>query len=236
MSYRKIYEDKFGPIPKDDLGRSHEIHHIDGNHNNNDITNLKCISIQEHYDIHYFQKDWTACFRIMNRMKLSPLEISEIARQNAKLQNQTRIDNGTHNFLGPHMNQKRIVEGTHNFLGDTNPIYERVESGIQQQMMKEENKKRIDKGTHNFLGVSNPCYERIANGTHHFLGGEISRSTQKKLIDKRIHHFLGESNPATKQLIEGKHPSQIKVICPHCDKIGQLGPMKLWHFDNCRNK
>lgn len=40
--YRKIYENHFGPIPKDKDGRSYEIHHIDGNRKNNEISNLKC--------------------------------------------------------------------------------------------------------------------------------------------------------------------------------------------------
>ena len=38
--YRKIYEENFGPIPKEPNGRSYEIHHIDGNHSNNDPSNL----------------------------------------------------------------------------------------------------------------------------------------------------------------------------------------------------
>lgn len=33
-TYRRIYEQHYGPIPKDEQGRSYEIHHIDGNHNN----------------------------------------------------------------------------------------------------------------------------------------------------------------------------------------------------------
>lgn len=43
--YRKIYVNHFGPIPKDITGRSYEIHHIDGNHLNNDPNNLKAVSI-----------------------------------------------------------------------------------------------------------------------------------------------------------------------------------------------
>ena len=30
-NYRKIYEKVYGPIPREDNGRSFEIHHIDGN-------------------------------------------------------------------------------------------------------------------------------------------------------------------------------------------------------------
>jgi hypothetical protein len=60
INYRKIYEKIKGPIPK-----GYEIHHIDGNHNNNDIDNLKCVSIQEHYEIHKKQGDWGACRKIL---------------------------------------------------------------------------------------------------------------------------------------------------------------------------
>lgn len=82
--YRKIYEQHNGPIPKDEIGRSYEIHHIDGNHSNNDLSNLKCVSIKEHYDIHYSQKDWMACHRLSYRMNLSIKEISDLARKGAK--------------------------------------------------------------------------------------------------------------------------------------------------------
>ena len=51
--YRKIYEDHYGPIPKEENGRSYEIHHLDGNSNNNDPKNLIAVTLQEHYNIHY---------------------------------------------------------------------------------------------------------------------------------------------------------------------------------------
>jgi hypothetical protein len=28
----------------------------------------------------------------------------------------------------------------------------------------------------------------------------------------------------------------MKLKCPHCSKIGGIGPMKQWHFDNCKFK
>lgn len=80
-NYRKIYEHHYGPIPKDKEGRSYEIHHIDGNRNNNSIDNLLCVSIQEHYNIHYSQGDWTACLVMAGRMKISPQKKSELARK-----------------------------------------------------------------------------------------------------------------------------------------------------------
>lgn len=142
--YRKIWETHFGEIPKDEDGRTYEIHHIDGNKHNNDIQNLACVSIQEHYDIHKKQTDWSACYAIKIRMKHSPEELSRLAslRERDKLDkgihvfqridlrqnNLDRISDGTHNFLGPESNQKRIDNGTHNFLGST-MMKELYESG-----------------------------------------------------------------------------------------------------------
>lgn len=55
MNYRKIWEANNGTIPTDELGRSYEIHHIDGNRKNNHLSNLMCVSIEEHYNIHLNQ-------------------------------------------------------------------------------------------------------------------------------------------------------------------------------------
>lgn len=78
--YRKIYETHFGPIPKDEYGRTYEIHHIDGNRNNNDPSNIIALSIKEHYDIHYSQGDYGACVMIAKRMNLSPDHVSKIQK------------------------------------------------------------------------------------------------------------------------------------------------------------
>ena len=78
--YRKIYENHFGRIPIDEDGRSYEIHHLDGNHSNNNPSNLKAVSIQEHYNIHFLQKDWAACLIMAKRLEISPTEKSELAR------------------------------------------------------------------------------------------------------------------------------------------------------------
>ena len=99
-NYRKIYESNFGPIPKDDQGRSYEIHHIDGNRKNNEPSNLQCLTIQEHYNIHFNQSDWGACYLIARKMKLSPDELSSLSKK---------------------VNQQRIQTGEHQFCGDKNP-------------------------------------------------------------------------------------------------------------------
>lgn len=93
--YRKIYENHFGKIPVDENNRTYDIHHIDGDHNNNHPDNLKAISLREHYDIHYSQKDWSACQLISLRLEISPEERSLIS----KMTQQKRVEDGTHPFL-----------------------------------------------------------------------------------------------------------------------------------------
>lgn len=69
--YRRIWEKAFGPIPKDNQGRSYEIHHIDGNSDNNSLDNLLCVSIEEHHRIHLQQKEYNAAHLIAERMGLN---------------------------------------------------------------------------------------------------------------------------------------------------------------------
>jgi|LauGreDrversion4_2_1035121.scaffolds.fasta_scaffold35333_3 hypothetical protein len=59
MNYRKLWEQNYGPIPKDETGRTYDIHHIDGNRKNNSLDNLICLSIEDHYKIHLKQFEET---------------------------------------------------------------------------------------------------------------------------------------------------------------------------------
>ena len=80
--YRQIWEKYYGPIPLDELGRPYDIHHVDGNKNNNDINNLKAVSIKEHYNIHFKQKDWGACKALSMRLNEIPLnEKADLSRK-----------------------------------------------------------------------------------------------------------------------------------------------------------
>jgi len=79
-TYRKIWENNFGPIPMDDNGRPYEIHHVDGNRNNNNLENLMCVSIEQHYELHYNNGDYGACVMIAKRMNLPIDYISNIQK------------------------------------------------------------------------------------------------------------------------------------------------------------
>lgn len=141
--YRKIWIKYFGSIPKDCEGRSYEIHHIDGDRNNNEITNLKCVTIKEHYDIHYEQGDWGACMKLAQRMKMSPEIISKLASYH----NRKRVEIGKNPFVGPKINKKRIENGSHHLLGG------------------ELQRKQVIEGIHNFV-KDNPSKKQLKDGTH----------------------------------------------------------------------
>ena len=130
-NYRKIYQDHFGQIPIDNLGRSYEIHHIDGNRNNNSIENLKCVSIDEHYKIHYEQGDYAACLLMSERMKILPKQKSLLSKKI----NEEQLKNGTHPFTTEKYKKEQILNiltknniETENF----NDIVEYI-SGIKQK-------------------------------------------------------------------------------------------------------
>lgn len=179
MTYRKLWESVHGPIPKDENGRSYEIHHIDGNHSNNSLENLQLVTIEEHYNIHYKQKDYGACWSIATRMNV-PLEVSRklqsmLSKQLAK----ERIAAGTHNFsseLSKTTQKKRIKEGTHNFQGKQGSL-----NAIQR------NRKLVELGKHPWAGElgkqhnTRVAQERLKKGTHNFQGDNNPNKNMSKV-------------------------------------------------------
>ena len=135
---RNVYRSYFGEIPKDVNGRSYEVHHIDGNHKNNDISNLKLVTIEEHYAIHYAQDDYGACLIMSDRMSISHEEKSRLASKHS----QSRLARGDHPFLRKGFQSgtaRRMVDkGTHPFLGGA--------------IQRASNKERRENGTHHLLG------------------------------------------------------------------------------------
>jgi hypothetical protein len=204
--YRKIYKNYYGYIPVDEHGRTYDIHHIDGNRSNNAIDNLKALSIQEHYDLHWAQKDYGACWLISRKIKMLPEDLSNLS----KLVQKIRIDNKTHHFTNSKWqsdNQKKIVEkGTHSFLGGE----------VQRRVATRRSKQKLlpaqiasENGTHHWIGgtVQKKIQkDRIDNGTHNWLGGEEQRTNQLKRVNDGTHQFLGGG------------PNNIKVSCLTCKK------------------
>lgn len=85
--YRKIYEQHHQCC----LLPYIEIHHIDGNHKNNNIENLIPVTAQEHYEIHKSQGDKAAAALIGIRAGISKEERAKLNRAQAILNNQLGI-------------------------------------------------------------------------------------------------------------------------------------------------
>jgi hypothetical protein len=189
--YRKIYEMNYGPIPKDKHGRTYEIHHIDGDHNNNNISNLKCVSIEEHYAIHYAQGDWAACLLISDRMNVSPLEKSKLAKEQFKNGLNPFIDFLSQKQLSERSskaNRTRVNNKTHNFLGDKNPSHDRVKNGTHNWQDREKARERqlikILDGSHNLPGKNHHQHDCTIYEFIHVDTKQIVKMTRNELIKK----------------------------------------------------
>jgi hypothetical protein len=153
-THRYLYKKWHGPIPIDEFGRTYDIHHKDGNHENNLPENLVAVPIQEHYNIHYQNQDYSACVLIACRMKMSSDEISKLNSLAAC----KRVNEGTHHWLTEeHSNnvkesiKRRVADGTFHMLGG--------------EIQKDFQLKRSYNKEHQWNG-SQHNYDKIKNGTH----------------------------------------------------------------------
>lgn len=147
----QIYKKFHGEIPKDKDGRSYDIHHVNGDHSNNSPENLKAVTLQEHYDIHFAAGDFRACQLIGLRMALPPETISMLSKQGC----QKQLANGTHPWQsGKHQKEtmdRMVADGTHHFLGgkiQKESQDSRVKQGTHQWCGSASNQKMLEAGTH----------------------------------------------------------------------------------------
>lgn len=180
MHYRKIYENHFGAIPVDEFGVTYDIHHIDGNRKNNDPSNLKAVSLEEHYEIHYEQGDYAACALILERLMADIQERkklqSELSRQNCL----KMVAEGRHPFSGGDIqrksNAKRISEGTHNFTSEL--AKNRWTSG--KHPLDGLIKRRTEEGTNHFCirHTCEHCGKAVDGGNYRRWHGDKCKSKE----------------------------------------------------------
>jgi hypothetical protein len=134
MCYRKIWEEYYGK----EIPNGYEIHHIDGNRNNNSIENLLCVSIIEHLHIHLSQEDYGAAQAIIMRINdqnsfgKTPQEYYDMISECASIHQKKLIENGNHNFqkmdierrkeISKNTIEKRLADGKPAFLNIQDPI------------------------------------------------------------------------------------------------------------------
>jgi hypothetical protein len=226
-NYRKIYEHHYGPIPKDENGRTYDIHHIDGDRKNNKPDNLVAVSLQEHYNIHYRQGDYGACFKLAGLMSIPPAELSELVGKESR----RRVEEGTHNFLGGEIQRKanadRIANGTHNWLG-----------GEYQRALA---KKHVEDGTHAWLGGEMQrklAIKRAEEGSHPFSKRENGTSFASDKVADGTHHLLKRpdgTSLSSERIQAGTHNFTVQWVCEHCGKEGRnQASYSRWHGNKCR--
>ena len=170
VAHRRIWEAHYGPIPKEVDGRSLEIHLIDGNHINNDITNLKLVTIQEHYDIHKAQGDYDACVAISIRMSVLPEEISKLNSIAAT----KRIKEGNHPFLQGAGNTKKTCKycgAIHRAVNikrwhDDNCIFNPAYDVNNQKQRLQQQKQLLNNNPGNIKKTCEYCNKTIAKSAY----------------------------------------------------------------------
>ena len=187
-------------------GRTYDIHHIDGNVQNNDISNLIALSVHDHYLLHVKQEDWYAAKRLAERLSRTQEEISKLASEAARKllaegKNMLKKWHEDHPDFRRELQKQRIASGEHSWTTD-----EHRENTSKRQ------KEKVNNNTHHLLGG---VIQRrlVANGTHHLLGGEIQRKTNRKRVENRSHNFLG-SHTNAKRMEDGTHQNCKIHTCP----------------------
>jgi hypothetical protein len=183
---RKAWVEFHGrPIPKDETGRSYDIHHIDGDPWNNSKENLVALHIKVHYETHFVQEDWNACKLIAKRMKMPPELISELARKAINKQ----VAEGKHP-LQQQKNKDKISKiakerELKKASGGVHPWQRQEHIEMLAEKTKERNAKRVADGTHPFIGGEmqrNNMNKRIAEGKHNLAGGVTCRDKEGNVV------------------------------------------------------
>jgi hypothetical protein len=213
-SYRKIWEESNGEIPHDNDGRRMEIHHIDGNRANNSLTNLRLVTISEHYEIHHKQGDWAACQSILNRMAVSPEEKSKVCSELA----QQRVKDGTHPFQNPEFIKKDSERKSRDRSGKNHPLYNKPVSESTRHKRSQSHKHLVDQGLHHLqddehrIRMRNKANSELERGIHPFQQiavRERLNEKQNELIKNKTHAFNHPNRI---------DPNKIMVFCSHCQK------------------
>jgi hypothetical protein len=209
MNYRQIWKNHYGKIPKDENGISYQIHHIDGNRFNNNIENLMCVSIMEHYEIHLKQGDFAAAHVIKTKME----NYEQSLGWNHKDETKQKISKS---LKGRYIRNEESIK---------RQIESRIKNGTIK--LKEETKNKISeslKGKKR-LPMSEECKKKIGNSNkgkkrdNGRAGAKHSEETKKK---------IGEANSKSLKGKKMSEESKLKLLgrIPHNKGVSQSEEVK----------
>lgn len=237
--HRKIWIQVNGPIPVDAQGRTFEIHHINGDHFDNRLENLQCLSIMDHYKVHLLQADFQAAAAIAQRMgievetqanlnRLSGLEAVENKRGIHGLSSEERLANSSKGGKG-HLGYKWYNNGEVEVQSPQQPGPE-WELGRTCTTCGYAAGTKIGRFWNN--GKINIRAERSpgADWTRGKLLSDEQRSRRSEIACSQPR--TQDSRNKTSATLKNRPKPQI--ICPHCGKVGGIGAMKRWHFELCK--
>jgi hypothetical protein len=244
MNYRKIWEKHFNAC----LLPWVQIHHADGDHDNNSIKNLIPVTVQEHYDIHYSNGDYFACFLLSSQhLNLSTEERSNLSKKCAESQ----LENGSHPFQDKKLQLANKIRQQELWNNSTHP-FQTKEATSKLEVKRQE---MIKNNTHTFTnpkirekqvaGVKRAASEgRLYSQTNKLKMSQDNSCRQKQraesgtlnLLDPELRKRTSDRMKKTvsEQIKNGTHHSQVTHVCSKCGKIGKGAAMKRYHFDRCR--
>jgi len=235
----KIWKATYGTIPKDEYGRTYDIHHIDGNSNNNCIDNLQAVSIREHYDIHVKQREYGAAILIARRMETPPENISDIVKKQQK----NLLDEGKHNFQKTGMvsvvdkngNNLRVSKYDSRYIsGELVP----VNRGYVTVVDFTGNVIRVKTTDERYIsGKLIPCNKGkvVVKDTNNNIF-QVDKTDHRYLSGELVSIWVGKKGNAFGKKWKHKNKRSKVVICPHCNKSGDPSGFVRWHFNKCKHK
>ena len=190
------------------------------------------MTLQEHYNIHFSQKDYAACVLIGRKLCIDPKTLTELNRQ----QNKLRVIDGTHHLLGGEIQKKssqaRARKGILGFQNKENLIKaNQMRDKIIQQKLSEGSWILQDKEFH-----KKHVREQIEKGLH---------CSQKKITCVHCNKIVDSANYNRShgdrcKVLTGvikkikKHPPRLKKTCEKCGKtIDSSNFIRHGHGPNC---